>query len=83
MSCAEHGTTDRPTRWACHAQAHRNGARRRVFCFECYRSRIDRPDRVKVLASPFPRALTEHDLAHRRRMLSHLADARGDRRRVN
>jgi len=31
---------------ACHAEAHRNGARRRVLCFECYRSRIDRPERV-------------------------------------
>ena len=53
---------------------HRNGARRRVLCFECYRSRIDRPERVKVFASPFPRVLTEHALAHRRRMLAHLAD---------
>ena len=78
MSCAAHGKTDRPTRRACRAEAHRNGARRRVLCFECYRSRIDRPERVNVLASPFPRVLTEHDLAHRRRMLSHLADGRGD-----
>ena len=83
MSCAAHGKTGRPTRGACHAEAHRTGARRRVLCFECYRSRIDRPERVKVLASPFPRVLTEHDLAHRRRMLSHLVDGRGDKRRVN
>ena len=69
MSCAEH--------------RHRRGTRARVLCFECYRSRIDRPERVKVLASPFPRVLTEHDLAHRRRMLSHLADGKGDTRRVN
>jgi len=68
MSCAEH--------------RHRRGTRTRVLCFECYRARIDRPERVKVLASPFPRLLTEHDLAHRRRMLSHLADGRGDTRRV-
>jgi len=68
---------------ACHAEAHRNGARRQVLCFECYRSRIDRPERVKVLASPFPRVLTEHDLAHRHRMLSHLADARRAERRSN
>ena len=61
---------------ACHAEAHRNRTRRRVLCFECYRSRIDRPERVKVLASPFPRVLTEHDLAHRRRMLSHLGAGR-------
>ena len=83
MSCAAHDKTDRPTRGACHAEAHRNGARRRVLCFECYRSRIDRPERVKLLASPFPRALTEHDLAHRRRMLSHLRHRRGDKRRLN
>jgi hypothetical protein len=81
MSCAAHGETDRPTRRACHAEAHRKGARRRVLCFECYRSRIDRPERVNVLASPFPRVLTEHDLAHRRRMLSHLAD--GGETRLN
>jgi len=54
---------------ACHAEAHRNRTRRRVLCFECYRSRIDRPQRVK-------RVLTEHDLAHRRRMLSHLGAGR-------
>jgi hypothetical protein len=67
----------------CHAEAHRNGTRQRVLCFECYRSRIDRPETVKVLASPFPRVLTAHDLAHRRRMLSHLAGGRGAKRRLN
>jgi hypothetical protein len=51
-----------------------HGKTKRVLCFECYRSRIDRPERVKVLASPFPRVLREHELAHRRRMLAHLAD---------
>jgi hypothetical protein len=45
----------------------------RVLYFECYRSRIDRPQRVQVLASPFPRVLTERELAHRRRMLAHLS----------
>ena len=60
------------SRVACHAEAHRIGARRRVLCFECYRARIDRPDPVKVLASPFPRVLTERERAHRRRMLAHL-----------
>jgi len=67
---------------AYHAKAYWIHPRRRVLCFECYRSRIDRPERVKVLASPFPRVLTEHELAHRRRMLSHLADARGEKRSV-
>jgi len=60
MSCAAHGR--------------RPGTRARVLCFECYRSRIDRPERVKVLASPFPRVLTSHELAHRGQMLAHLAD---------
>jgi len=59
---------------ACHAEAHWCQARRRVLCFECYRSRIDRPERVRVFASPFPRVLSEHELAHRRRMLAHLAE---------
>ena len=59
MSCTAHLET-------------RRGAR--VLCFECYRSRIDRPERVKVLASPFPRLLTSGEIAHRRRMLAHLAD---------
>jgi hypothetical protein len=69
---------------SCVAQhRHRTGTRARVLCFECYLSRIDRPERVKVLASPFPRVLTEHELAHRRRMFSHLADGRGEKRRLN
>jgi len=83
MSCAAPGKSDRPMGCACHAEAHQNAAGKRVLCFECYRSRIDRPERVKVLASPFPRVLTEHDLAHRRRMLSHLVDGRGGKRCVN
>ena len=61
----------------CHAEAHRNGAQKRIRCFECYRSQIDRPERVTVLASPFPRVLTERALAHRRRMFSHLAGGSG------
>ena len=73
MVCATHGKTKRRTRGACHAEAHRDGARRRVLCFECYRSRTDRPECVKVLASPFPRVLTRRELAHRRQMLVHLA----------
>jgi hypothetical protein len=60
---------------ACAEHRHRKGRRARVLCFECYRSRIDRPDHVKILASPFPRVLTEREHAHRRRMLTHLADA--------
>jgi hypothetical protein len=59
---------------SCAAYRYRPGTRPRVLCFECYRSRIDRPERVKVLASPFPRVLTKHERAHRRRMLAHLAD---------
>lgn len=68
---------------SCAAHRHRGEGRARVLCFECYRSRIDRPERVKVLASPFPRVLTEHDLVHRRRMLAHLADEQGEKRRLN
>jgi hypothetical protein len=74
MACATHGKTKRLTRGDCHAEAHRDGVRRRVLCFECYRSRIDRPEGVKVLASPFPRVLTRRELAQRRQMLVHLAD---------
>jgi hypothetical protein len=58
MSCATHGRRSR--------------TRARILCFECYRSRIDRPERVKVVASPFPRVLTRTELAHRRQMLAHL-----------
>jgi hypothetical protein len=73
MSCAAHRKRDQG---ACRAEACWSHARRRLLCFECYRSRIDHPERVKVLASPFPRVLTEHELAHRRRMLSHLMEGR-------
>ena len=59
---------------SCGAHRQRSGTRARILCFECYRSRIDRPERVNVVASPFPRVLTQHELAHRRRMLAHLAD---------
>jgi len=60
---------------SCPAHRRRRGSRARVLCFECYLSRIDRPERVQVLASPFPRVLSERELAHRRRMLAHLGDA--------
>jgi hypothetical protein len=59
---------------SCGTHRHRSGTRARLLCFECYRSRIDRPERVKVLASPFPRLLTGRERTHRRRMLAHLAD---------
>lgn len=72
MSRAAHGKTTRFTRTTCRAEAHGNGPRERVLCFECYRARIDRPERVKVLASPFPRMLNDREVAHRRRMLAHL-----------
>ena len=60
---------------SCVAHRRREGTRARVLCFECYRSRIDRPTRVRVLASPFPRVLTDRELAHRQRMLAHVQDA--------
>jgi hypothetical protein len=59
---------------SCAAHRRRSRTPARVLCFECYRSRIDRPERVNVVASPFPRVLTDHELAHRRQMLAHLAD---------
>ena len=59
---------------SCAAHRQGSGAKGRLLCFECYRSRIDRPERVKVLAAPFPRVLTRGEIAHRRRMLAHLAD---------
>ena len=49
-----------------------------VLCFECYRSRLDAPPErrlAKVTVFPnavFPRVLTDRELAHRHRMLSHL-----------
>lgn len=45
----------------------------RIICFECYRARLDQPERLPVFVIPFPRLLGERELAHRRRMLSHLA----------
>ena len=60
---------------SCTVHRHRRGSCARVLCFECYRSRIDRPERVQVLASPFPRVLSERELAHRRRMIAHFGDA--------
>jgi hypothetical protein len=72
MPRSAHRKTNHLTRAACHAETHRNAARRRVLCFECYRSRVDRPEHVTVLASPFPRVLTDGELEHRRRMLAHL-----------
>lgn len=60
---------------SCAVRRHHSGRRARVLCFECYRSRIDRSEPVKVRASPFPRVLTEHELAHRRLMLAHLVQS--------
>jgi len=45
----------------------------RVICFECYRARLDRPEPLPVFVIPFPRLLSGRELAHRRRMISHLA----------
>jgi hypothetical protein len=56
--------------------AHRSRNRGRVLCFECYRARIDHPERVKLVATPFPRVLTARELEHRRRMLAQLSRAK-------
>jgi hypothetical protein len=69
----------RKRRLACHAKAHRCSARRRVLCFECYRARIDRPERVKLIATPFPRVLSAREVEHRRRMLAHFAEVSDSR----
>ena len=44
----------------------------RVLCFECYRARLDRPERLRMSILAFPRLLTERELDHRRQMLAHL-----------
>jgi hypothetical protein len=59
MSCAAHRFKPR-----------RTGAR--ILCFECYRSRLDRPEPRPVAVIPFPRLMSERELAHRRQMLTHL-----------
>ena len=61
MSCRMHRINDE-----------QSDGRARVLCFQCYRARLDRPERVPVVVVPFPRALTERELLHRRRMLAHL-----------
>jgi recombinational DNA repair protein (RecF pathway) len=55
--------------------AHRSRNRGRILCFECYRARIDRPERVKLVAAPFPRVLSAREIEHRRRMLQQLQRA--------
>ena len=74
MACKPHRHSNlRRTRGrACHAEAHRDTARRRVLCFECYRARLDRPERLRMSVLTFPRVLTEREMRHRRRMLEHL-----------
>jgi hypothetical protein len=73
MSCAAHRSKQGRTHGGtCHAEEHRCGARRRVLCFECYRARLDRPERRRMAAALFPRVLTERELQHRQRMLAHL-----------
>jgi hypothetical protein len=59
--------------------AHRSRNRGRVLCFECYRARIDRPERVKLVATPFPRVLSAREIEHRRRMLAHFAQVSDSR----
>lgn len=55
-----------------HRLSNRNRKHGRVLCFECYRARLDRPERLRMPAMLFPRVLTERELQHRRRMLAHL-----------
>jgi hypothetical protein len=45
----------------------------RLLCFECYRARLDRPERLRMPIVTFPRLLTQREVAHRRQMLAHLA----------
>jgi hypothetical protein len=44
-------------------------------CFECYRARLDRPERLRVPVIPFPRVLTAQDQKHRSQMLAFLSRA--------
>ena len=60
MSCAAHRAT------GCHTRG-------RVVCFECYRARLDRPERLKVPVIPFPRVLTAREREHRSQMLAFLS----------
>ena len=60
MSCAAHRATGPRTRG-------------RVVCFECYRARLDRPERLKVPVIPFPRVLTAREREHRSQMLAFLS----------
>jgi hypothetical protein len=57
-------------------QKNRRRTRGRLLCFECYRTRLDRPEQVPMLVQPFPRILTPADVEHRRRMLKHLEGGR-------
>lgn len=59
---------------ACKAHLHSNlrRTRGRILCFECYRARLDRPERLRMPVLTFPRVLTQRELQHRRRMLKHL-----------
>ena len=44
-----------------------------VLCFECYRSRLDAPpERRLATVTLFPRVMKDPELAHRRKMLTHL-----------
>ena len=61
MSCAAH-------------RANRGRFRGRVLCFECYRTKLDRPERLHLAVTAFPRVLTMREMEHRRRMLEHLQE---------
>ena len=73
---------------------HVKADRDHTLCFACFRaererrrarlladapSAVETSDRVTSLARPGARALTEADLAHRRRMLAHLRATAGSR----
>jgi hypothetical protein len=69
MFCIAHHVGNRRNRSAGGGFSRRAG---RVLCFECYRARLDRPERLRMSILTFPRLLTGPELEHRRRMLAHL-----------
>ena len=58
---------------SCAAHRFNGRTRGRILCFECYRARLDRPERLRMPVLTFPRLLSARELAHRRQMLAHLA----------
>jgi hypothetical protein len=62
-------------RCAAYHQKNQRRTRGRLVCFECYRARLDRPERQQMPVLMFPRVLTPAEVEHRRRMLLHLERA--------